>query len=96
MACRPEDFAKAGFFFSCRTPNVIKSLHGLRGIEQVWPTVAHCKSLAYLTGGDVIRARVTGSRVKGVTGESLAGRLASVKLAATITGFAGKASGVTE
>jgi hypothetical protein len=35
MACRPEDFAKAGFFFSCRTPHVSKGqCLGLRGRKQ--------------------------------------------------------------
>ena len=35
MACRPRNFTKAGFFFSCRTPHVSKGqCLGLRGIKQ--------------------------------------------------------------
>lgn len=35
MAAKPENFAKAGFFFSCRTPHVSKGqCLGLRGTKQ--------------------------------------------------------------
>ena len=35
MAAKPENFAKAGFFFSCRTPHVSKGqCLGLRGRKQ--------------------------------------------------------------
>lgn len=35
MACRPENFTKAGFFYSCRTPHVSKGqCLGLRGRKQ--------------------------------------------------------------